>query len=741
MIRLGLPREGRPSAEMVLWAGGRPALAALFYNRGYKTREQVDSILSPLARPEPDLESYPPLAAAAALVNGALAKGEKIAVYGDYDVDGITATTVLVTALGRLGAEPLWHIPDRFSEGYGLDSGRIETLARAGVKLIITCDCGISNEEEILLAQSLGVAVLVTDHHTPPLQLPPAPVLNFKLLPPEHPSRDLPGVGTAYVLARALLKNQGLPAEDLLDLVALGIIADVVPLLGHGRQLYARGLPLLQRGERPGLAALFAAAGLTPELVDEEMLSFQIAPRLNAAGRLASGKLGVELLLSQDEARAQDLARELNVLNLRRKELGAAILAALADKEGPVVAWDPGWHQGVIGIAAGQLAARNLAPALLMTEGRDGQIVGSARSPAGVNIYSILSRCREHLLRFGGHPAAAGFSLERAKLEAFCQGVGRALAEALAGWRPPELAVDLVLDPGDVNMALAQELAALAPCGEGNPPPLLYCPGLTVKSKRPAGSGHILTLGDRGHSFAAGLWGGSPAPEPGGGIGAVFTLSRDYYRGQQGAMASIKAWWPGESPPVLLNKSLAYLDRRGLSWEETVAVYPRGGVYREGLGWQERPGATRTGLEPASVLLFLTAPPSPAVFRQVLALVEPETVVLAYSPPAKEDFLGVFLGAVKYICREQGGIVSLAFLAAALGHREETLVAALRLLAESGILHHELLEGKLVLSPGESAKLKTGPRRQILLRLLEETAAYRAWLQEAPVAEIKKSGP
>lgn len=741
--RLKLPKVGPLVPELVLWAGGSRPLAMVFQNRGIFSREEVENILSPLARPEPELGDFPPLAAALARIEAALAAGEKIAVYGDYDVDGITATALLVTALDRLGAQAHWHIPHRFTEGYGLDGRRIELLAEAGVKLIITCDCGVSNHREIQLANNLGLAVVVTDHHTPPPELPPAvAILNFKLLPKGHPSRDLPGVGTAFVLARALLERRGLKAEDLLDLVALGIIADVVPVLGHSRQLYLRGLPLLRQASRPGLAALFAAANLPPGLVDEEMIAFQVSPRLNAAGRLASGGLGVELLLAPDCENAAPLAQELNRLNLRRKELGKEMLGALAIQGGqPTVAYNPGWHQGIIGIAAGQVCSRSLAPAVLMTDSPDGNVVGSARSPVGIDIHDALTRCREHLLKFGGHPAAAGFSLSRDRLSDFCQALKDTLAQAMEGWSPPELKVDLVVEPAAVNPGLVEELAALGPCGEGNPPPLLYCQPLGIKGVRPAGSGHILTLGDRRHSFGAGLWEGGPAPESGSSIGAVFTVAQDDYRGQRSVMATIKAWWPRAEQPLFLERNICYEDLRGAAINQILGLFSAQAIYREGIPWQEQPGFTRMNLEAGALLVLMTAPPSPSVLRQLLAMAEPERVVLAYSPEAGQDFLRDLLGAIKFIIRRQGGLAPLAPLAAALAQTEETVLAALRLLADSGILEFELFQGKLVLGQGTGTKIKAGPRRQRFQELLEETAAFKKWLQKESLAAIKKIKP
>lgn len=734
-----LPKERQLNPELVVWSGGSRRLAAIFQGRGIESREEIEHILNPLAQPEPDLSGYPPLKAALERITLALKMKEKVCVYGDYDVDGITATAVLVSALGRLGAVVDWHIPNRFREGYGMNSQRIRELAAVKTRLVITCDCGISNREEIELANGLGMDVIVTDHHTLPEQLPPAlSIINFKLLPQGHPSRDLPGVGTAYVLARELLNQHDMTGEDLLDLVALGIIADVVPLLGHSRQLYVMGLQALQSQERPGLAALFSVANIQPGLVDEEKLGFQIAPRINAAGRLEDGGIAVKLLLAEDRDNATALARELDQLNSLRKELGRKILTEIDPEPGTaLVAYNPDWNQGVLGIAAGQVCSGNQIPVILMTDlPQNGGIVGSARSVEGIDIYGVLRECQDYLEKFGGHPAAAGFSLTRDNLEPFMDSLRQQLAEAMAGWVAPELAVDLALTAQEINLELVEDLNRLAPCGEANPRPLIYCHNLTLKSIRPAGSGHILTLGDRRQSFSGGLWNSGPVPEPGAGIGAVFTLAEDIYRGQRSVWATIQAWWPGYDKPQLRATGYEYEDMRRLSWRQAVKKYPDASMYREGVHWQDYPGNTRNSMKQGETLLLLTAPPSPAVLRQVLAMAEPELVVLAYSGYS-QNFLPEFLGAIKF-CLNEGGVVSLPGLAAAIGYTEETVLAGLRVLAASEMVDYHLEAGKLILQRLTSNKVKSGPWTVKLQTLVDETQAYRKWMQMAAIQDIIK---
>lgn len=742
MKNIKLPPPLNPDPEMVLWAGGSRLLASLFQRRGITSREDVEHLLDPLKNPEPDLEEYQPLLDVCSRLATALEHSIKIAVYGDYDVDGITATTLLVSALKQLGADVVWHIPDRFTEGYGMNSQRVKELAAAGVGMIVTCDCGISNHKEIDLARELGMEVVVTDHHTPPAELPAAhAILNFRLLPLGHPSRDLPGVGTAYMVARKLLQEAGLDWHGLLDLVALGIIADVVPLKGHNRQLYVQGLPYLRQASRPGLASLFTVAKLAAGQVDEEKIAFQIAPRMNAAGRLADGALAVRMLLAESQQEALPLAKQLDQLNSRRKELGKEMLEQIEPQPGqPLIAYNAHWHQGIIGIVAGQVCSSHQVPAVLIanSQGTD-MLVGSARSVEGIDIYQALSRCSEHLQNFGGHTGAAGFSLTHAQLEDFTRALEQQLKKEMSRWQPPPLQPELELSPAEITLDLVAELSRLAPCGEGNPRPLLYCSGLSVKDVRAAATGHILSLGAKGKVFSAGLWNQVKPPEVSTAVGAAFTLAESHYRGESSVWATIEAWWPDKQQLDTATSGLTLVDCRNQQWQQIIKEHTPAAIFREGAAWLERPGGTRMGIAADSKLVMLTAPASPGIFRQVLTAADPQVVVLAWNAP-DENFLTDLSGMVKYVLNNEGGCINLSLLAAALGHCEDTVMSGLELLAASQVVDVQISEGKLVLQRLEGTRLSQGKEAQHLRRRLEETAAYRRWLQSVDAEELQQAG-
>jgi single-stranded-DNA-specific exonuclease len=410
-------------------------------------------------------------------IERAIEKQENIVIYGDYDVDGTTSTALMVDALKSLGAQVSFFIPNRFTDGYGLNSKavvQIKTSRKA--KLLITCDCGITNIEEVKLAQSLGLDVIVTDHHSLPEILPPAlAVLNPKLLPVNHPLHWLPGVGVAYKLAEALLTRAG--KEDripkLLDLVALGMIADLAPLRAENRLLVQDGLKLLTKTERAGLKALLAECGYQS---DEEGVGFAIAPRINAAGRLNDAQQAVQLFLCEDEGEAHMLARGLSNQNASRQGLCDDTFAqALRKIEAEVnleiakviMLADPGWHHGVVGIVASRLVEKYHLPVFMAVQD-EGKVKGSARGIAAIDLFVEISKHAALLDKFGGHKAAAGFSMKKDNWEKFKAGMQNELQKTLTQTDlQPTLSIDAALEPTELNLNSLEEVWGLAPFGMG----------------------------------------------------------------------------------------------------------------------------------------------------------------------------------------------------------------------------------------------------------------------------------
>lgn len=482
--------EARALAESL---GISETLAVTLVRRGHRTPDEARAFLAAD-------ESHPPAAFAGmdlvvAQVWEAIGAGQRITVHGDFDVDGVCATALTVSTLRGLGAECDWFIPDRIGDGYGLSAENVRRLAERGTGLLLTVDCGITSVDEVALARELGMEMVVTDHHQPAERLPECPILHPEIS--GYPFKALCGTAVAWKLASALREEE---AVEHLDLVALATVADVVPLIGENRSLVKRGLAEIRRSRRPGLRALMAAAKCDPERLDEGDLSFRLAPRINAAGRLYRADAGVELFLTEDESRAAAIAEELSRANSERRaterEVDAAAetaLRELADElreaRGLVVAGED-WHPGVVGIVASRLVERHRRPVVVISLDEDGSGRGSGRSIPGFDLLAALEDCAEHLEGFGGHRAAAGLQIRAENVaafrEAFAAHANRVLSEE--DLRQIEK-VDAIVGGVGLGLDLAEELRQLAPFGMGNPGVRLLVPSARVSDVRAMGEG------------------------------------------------------------------------------------------------------------------------------------------------------------------------------------------------------------------------------------------------------------
>ena len=473
-------------------------VAITLVRRGYRTPEAARAFLE--ADESHDPAAFGSMGEVVGRVLAAVREGRRITVHGDFDVDGICATAILIGALHELGAECDWFIPDRLADGYGLSAANVKRLAERGTSLLITADCGITAVDEVRLAGEIGIEVIVTDHHQPGGTLPDCPILHPVI--DGYPFADLCGAAVAWKLACALREAAGDPArcgEDL-DLVALASVADVVPLIGENRSLVRRGLKQSRRARRPGLRALLGVAGCEPTRLDEGDLAFRLGPRINAAGRLYRADAGVELFLTHDDARAAEIAAELNRANDERRaterEVDAAAEAArrklpnqLREAPGLVVAGQ-GWHRGVIGIVASRLVERHHRPVIVISLDGEGEGRGSGRSIPGFDLLAGLQACSEHLVRFGGHRAAAGLELQVEDLDAFREAFAAHATEVLGldDLRRTER-IDAMVGGASLGLDLAEELGRLAPFGMGNPGVRLLVPSARIRDVRSMGEG------------------------------------------------------------------------------------------------------------------------------------------------------------------------------------------------------------------------------------------------------------
>ena len=486
-------------AALVRELGISELTAAVLVRRGYSDPAVARRFLDG-EQPPHDPFLLGDMEAACAQIRAAVEQGRRICVHGDYDVDGIAATTLAVLLLRELGAEVAWHLPSRFDEGYGVRSETLARLADEGCGLVLTVDCGITAVAEVAEAKERGLDVVVTDHHRPAETLPDCPIVATR--PSEYPFPELCGTGVVYKLGQALFGVDSEVPRRHLDLVALATIADVVPLVDENRSLAIAGLRALARTAKPGLRALMQSAGVDPATVDAGAVGFRLAPRLNAAGRLGHPREALELLLTEDEAEARRLADSLEELNRERQAVEGRILReAVAQVE----AWPPeqrarrayavagaDWHEGVIGIVASRLVERYHRPVVLIA-GTDGDWKGSGRSIPTFDLHGALGACSGLLGRWGGHRAAAGLSIAEENVDAFAEAFAEQAATVLDEEDlEPVASIDAVVARGaELSLDLCAELARLAPFGLGNPAPTLLAPG--------CGLAELATVGDGKH--------------------------------------------------------------------------------------------------------------------------------------------------------------------------------------------------------------------------------------------------
>lgn len=696
---------------------------------------------------------------------------ERILVWGDFDVDGQTSTTLLVSALNSLGAVVDFHIPVRHSESHGITLPVLSRYIPGGTDLLLTCDTGITAHEAVEYANQHGVDVIITDHHELPESLPPAlAAVNPRRLPPEHPLANLPGVGAAYKLVEGLsarLDRPDLP-ETLLDLVALGLVADLATLRGDARYLLQRGLFALRLNRRLGLGVLFELAGVNPETLTEEQIGFLIAPRLNAIGRLADANPVVELLTTGDLSRARILASQIEGLNAQRKLLTEQVFqGALSQLErepallepAALVLAHPAWPAGVIGIVASRLVERFHKPAILLSAPEGQPARGSARSVEGIHITSAIASQRHLLHGFGGHPMAAGLAIDAERIPEFRLELSRHI-RTQPGYSPAQLAlqIDHYLPLDQLSLEWIEGLEQLAPFGPGNPPPVLASRNLSLLNHAWLGRGdeHLrLTVADEQSSTQTVLWwNADPTHLPGGRFDLAYAAHLSDYRGQRQLTLTYLDVRQVEAPPVTFaarrkdlqiedyrrqSAPLAALQKEAAAGD--LAVWAEGEA-PEKLAARDLPAFDRTRLPHAQLLAVWTSPPGPAELRQALDQVSPQRLLLFAVDPQLDQpqpFLQRLAGLVKHALSAYQGQVSLEQLAALTAQRPSAVKLGLVWLAARGHIIINSMQGdEYNLTSGGVASAETAAELlPQLAALLAESAAYRRhYLSASPESLI-----
>lgn len=536
-----------------------PILARVLGNRGIATVEQGNRFLSPSLSDLHDPALLAGMEAAVSRVGRAVDTGERIGIYGDYDVDGVTGAALLYRFFRDIGADVVYRVPNRMREGYGLTTVGIEEFAAAGVRLLVSVDCGTNSIREIAFARDRSIDTIVVDHHTPGETPPPAvAIVNPHSRGCDYPFKHLTGVALAMKLEQAVCRARGLPderAHDDLDLVAVGSVADVAPLHGENRILVKRGLRVLSESKKAGFRELIRVSGFLGREIGVWEVAYGLAPRINAAGRIGDARMAVDLLTTDAAETARRRAEDLDRENSRRRELDLDILEEalamigglerLGDEKAIVLA-SPDWHPGVIGIAASRVKERYARPTVLIA--LDGEIGrGSARSVPGFSLYEALHRCADTLVSYGGHEQAAGFTIERGMIDRFRERFVSLAGERLAGKDlSPSLSIDGTIPLSHLGIELYEEINLLRPFGPGNPEPIFV-----AKGARPAGRVQVVGRGhvkfamkdgdtrvdaiafDKAELVHAGLLDGGP-------IDAVFTLGENTYTGERQLQLRVK---------------------------------------------------------------------------------------------------------------------------------------------------------------------------------------------------------
>ena len=488
------------SVDELCKAGFSPLTAAVLCSRGYDTLELAKGVLQ-TDGPLLDPFAMKDMDKAAGRVRSALEQGEKICVFGDYDVDGITATCLLTEFLRSQGGDCCYYIPARMEEGYGLNEAAILSLAQQGVRLLISVDCGITATQEALLCQELGLDLIITDHHECKDELPhAAAVVDPHRRDCAYPHQDLAGVGVAFKLACAIDGDQAAMLHRYCDLLCLGTVADVMPLYGENRAFVAAGLQELKSPKRAGLRALMKECGCKKQDLSASTIGYVLAPRINAAGRMGQVDKAVELFLTQDLKQAAALAADLCQLNRQRQQVESEIydqavaMIQAAGSQSAIVLASEQWHQGVVGIVASRLSEEFCCPTFLIClDGDKGK--ASSRSYGGFNLFSCLEQLSDLLESYGGHELAAGFTIQRQNIDTFRESILALCSEYQAsGHCKAALELDCAVDPELLTLANVDDLSQLEPCGSGCPRPIFYMDGVTVEQLSEVGGGKHLRL-------------------------------------------------------------------------------------------------------------------------------------------------------------------------------------------------------------------------------------------------------
>jgi single-stranded-DNA-specific exonuclease len=732
--------------------GGHPLIAEHMMRKGITNPDAVKRFLSADNYTPASPNELPDMGKAIDRLSKAIQDKESILVWGDFDVDGQTSTALLVSALRKLGARVNYHVPNRFTEGHGIHLETLKTYLDGGTDLLLTCDTGVSAHEAVDYANSRDVDVVVTDHHTLPETLPDAfAIVNPRRLSEGHPLIEFPGVGTAYKLIEALYKEES--TDFLLDLVAMGIVADVMVQVDDTRYLLQRGLDVLRENNRIGLRAMLEKAEIQPQDLNEGHIGFTLAPRLNAMGRLGDANPAVELLITDDWEQARILANNLEGLNSQRRFLSNQVYqSAIAQIESDpslleyavIVLSHDDWHTGVVGIVASRLVEQYGIPVVLIaTPDEIGR--GSARSIAGVDITDAIRQVQQHVIRFGGHTMAAGMSLPAENIFTFRRELSQIVREMIGDVEvKPTLAIDGYIELADISLELTEDIERLAPFGNGNPPLTLATRDVKISSRSQLGrrGDHLqLRIEDQqGNKQKVIWWRGAGQDLPMGQVDLAYTIRTSTYKGNREAMVEWLDYRQLATSSIDIDSLVGEIEVIDYRHSENVHADFADTLkqYSDAVVWSEVDksvdGVGRLNLGDSETLIVWTIPPESSVWSAGLDTVNPSRLILFNIRPDVETaakFMTRLIGLIKYSLNNKAGVTQLNELAMAMGHRALTVQVGLQVLRAMGRIDYQISStGEYQLLQVDqlpTSKLEMLQHRLELL--LGETKAYRDyWL-------------
>jgi single-stranded-DNA-specific exonuclease len=754
------PQDITVPEDFIRVIGGYPLVSQVLYSRGLIDIKAAKGFLySEDYLPSPPSE-LPSLEKAASIIMEALSAKKKIGIWGDFDVDGQTSTTILVSALKEMGGDVVFHIPVRGEESHGISFPALKKFLNQGVDLIVTCDTGVSSREAIDYAKKNGTPTIITDHHDLPNELPDAEaIVNPKKLPQVHPLSTLPGVGVAYSLVEELWHLQGddEKPKQYLDLVALGIVADIALLKGDTRYLLQLGLDMLRHTRRAGLLAIMELTELNQSNLTEEHIAFVLAPRMNAVGRLDDANSMVELLTTTNMGQARTLALELEGINAQRKLLSDQVFQATqaqlaADArllDDPVLVLShPAWPAGVIGVVASRLVEQYHRPVILLSTPQDEPARGSARSIEGINITEAIAANQNLVKEFGGHPMAAGLSMDPANIPDFRSAISRTVLSLGGGLqKEKDLPIDGYLDLPELSLDLVEDLERLAPFGAGNPPLVFATRNLKLTGYSAVGRAgeHLqLTIEDElGHIQHSIWWQGAGFSLPESNFDLAYSVRTSTYRGQRAVQIEWIDYRLAEAQVSSSDKRkhpIEVIDLRAepapLAKLNELLVNEKLIIWGEATAKSQLDCLDRFSLRPAKSLAIWTIPPGPAEIQAALEKVKPAKVYIFADNPGMDEpaaFLKRMIGLVKHILNTSNGIASLNILAAATAQRIPIVKAGLEWLDRTGYINLKSIKGDEVrFDAGNEAKNQSVSLESSgLYSMLTESAAFRRYFMAA----------